>query len=167
MLDTFFHLPVSGEVVRERDVGSGAVLPGGGVRLPLQALPARAHQLPAGHFTPGCGGQELPRYELALPRAPSSADSRSDRLNVDTNVTSCRRLPGGAALQAVGEEQRPAGAVRLGVLQELEQGMHSTVCRAAPGPPNRPGQRSSQVRREMSHQQTCLENLTGPILNSF
>lgn len=36
----FFFSPVSREVVGECDVRSVAVLPGRGVRLPLQALPA-------------------------------------------------------------------------------------------------------------------------------
>lgn len=151
--DASFHSPVSGEVIGERDVGSGAVLPGRGVRLPLQALPAGARQLPAGHFASGRGRQELPGYGPALPPTPSfGLIPALTALNVEANVTSCRRLPGGAALQAVGEEQRPAGAVRPGVLQELEQGMHSTVRRATAGPPDGPGQGSSQVRWETSDQ---------------
>lgn len=66
----FFIYLVSCEVIRERDVRPGAVLPCRGVRLSLQAFPAWTRQLPAGNFASGSGGQELRLYELILPRPP-------------------------------------------------------------------------------------------------
>lgn len=57
----------------------------------------------------------------------------------------CCRLHSGAAFQGDGEINWPAGAVRLGVLQDLEQEKSSSLCHPKPGPEDGPGEGSPQV----------------------
>lgn len=112
---------VSCEVVTVLDIRFGAVLSGSGVRLVIKALRARAHLLPDWSASPGSAGQGCSGYLLSTFSTSLSCRVWPDLKQKWEILSMCCRLHRGAALQTVGEVQRPAGAVVLRVLQKLEQ----------------------------------------------